>query len=159
MRLFFKWLKKVELVLACLCLAVFSVITFAQVVFRLLLNSPIAWAQEVSIFLFIWSVFLGACLVYANRGHFRVDFVYALFPAKMRAVLDYFSHLCVVAFSIVLIVFGWQLMMVNVGRVTESLAIPQAVIYLVIPLNGVLVLLHTIEQIYYRLAGKEETIV
>ena len=33
------------------------VITFAQVIFRYLLNSALPWAGELAIFLFIWIIF------------------------------------------------------------------------------------------------------
>jgi len=148
MNTFFNGLRKVETFFTCLFMAAFAIVASAQVVFRVFLNNPLAWSEEASIFLFIWSVFLGAALVYAHNAHFRVDFFVMLFPPKAQVALKYFSWALAVAFSIILIRFGYQLMLVNLTRVSPALGISQAYIYIVIPLNGILVILHVIEQIW-----------
>ena len=37
-------------------------ITFTQVIFRYILNSALPWAGELTIFFFIWVIFLGASI-------------------------------------------------------------------------------------------------
>ena len=48
-------------------------ITFAQVIFRYLLNSALPWAGELAIFLFIWIIFLGASIALMRGVHIGVD--------------------------------------------------------------------------------------
>ena len=43
-----------------------------QIFFRYVLNQPLVWPYEVSIFAFIWTVMLGAC--YAKRDNVHVVF-------------------------------------------------------------------------------------
>lgn len=156
MNLFFSLLKKVEIFFTVLFLATFSIISFAQVVFRVFLNNPLAWSEEASIFLFIWSVFLGAVLVFSHNEHFRVDFIVNLFPPKGQMILKYINWIFVGIFSVILLIFGWRIMLINANRITPALQISQMYVYAVIPLNGLLVLLHLIEQIWNDFTGQKE---
>ena len=44
--------------------------SFAQVGFRLVLDHPLAWSEELSRYLFVWLSFVGGALAVAEGSHF-----------------------------------------------------------------------------------------
>ena len=65
--------------LAAAVLATAIVILTVQVVLRFGFNRPYAWAEEVTRYLFVWVVYLGAIVSLANGTHIRVNFLSQIF--------------------------------------------------------------------------------
>ena len=61
-------------------------ITFTQVIFRYILNSALPWAGEITIFFFIWIIFLGAAITLHKGLHIGVDIFTNFFISSSRAV-------------------------------------------------------------------------
>ena len=100
-------LASVILVLSAICLLVAVALNFANIIGRYVFFSPIASAEEIMLFLFVGTVFLGNSVVGWRGQQLRMDvFVHALPPAWRRA-LDVFADLAVIAVSLILIVIGW----------------------------------------------------
>jgi TRAP-type transport system small permease protein len=71
--------------LAAALLAAVCLLTLAQVLFRYVFASPLAWSEELARFLFIWLSFLGAALCFRRGGHFHLDLLAnRLQPAAAR---------------------------------------------------------------------------
>jgi len=153
---FFTGLRKMESALLICMMAAFTIVGFMQVVFRVFLRSPLAWSQEAAVILFIWCMFLGAVMVADKHQHFRVDFFVNSLPQKLQTLMKYFSWAMIALFSLILIVYGYRFMMVSTVRVTPALRIPQMYVYTILPLNGILVILHLFEHIVNDLRGKKE---
>jgi len=153
---FFTGLRKLESALLICLMGAFTIVGFMQVVFRVFLRSPLAWSQEACVILFIWCMFLGAVMVADKHQHFRVDFFVNSFPRKLQIVMKYFGWTMIAVFSLILIVHGYRFMMVSTVRVTPALNIPQMYVYTILPLNGILVILHLFEHIVNDFRGKKE---
>ena len=134
----------------------FTVVGFMQVVFRVFLRRPLAWSQEACVILFIWCMLLGAVMVADKNQHFKVDFLVESLPEKLRTLMKYFSWIMIAVFSLLLIIYGYRFMMVNTVRVTPALRIPQMYVYTILPLNGILVILHLFEHVINDFRGKKE---
>ena len=156
MNKFFAGLRKLESALLVCLMAAFTIVGFMQVSFRVFLRSPLAWSEEACILLFIWCMFLGAVMMADKNEHFRVDFVVNLFPQKLRTLTRYFSWTMIAVFSVIMIVYGHRLMMASTVRVTPALRIPKMYAYTILPLNGILVMLHLLEHIVNEFRGKKE---
>lgn len=148
MKPFFNSLKKVEYWLLIALMVAFTIIAFLQVVFRLVVRSPLAWSEEATRYLFIWSMFLGSAVVMANSGHFNIDFVVKLFPPKIEKVFNYFAYLCIAVFSYILVKYGFVLVNQTKTQMTPALKLNMSWVYLIIPASGILMLLHLVEIIY-----------
>jgi TRAP-type C4-dicarboxylate transport system permease small subunit len=48
-------------------------LTFVQVLLRYVFSNPVAWIEEMSRYLFVWIVFLGAALAFRRGEHIQVD--------------------------------------------------------------------------------------
>ena len=65
----------IRLALAALTFAI-TVLGFANVLARNLFSAPLAWADEVMVYLMVWGVFLGAIVVTLRREHLNMDILY-----------------------------------------------------------------------------------
>lgn len=152
---FFNILKKLEKYSLMILMIAFTIISFLQVVFRLVLQQPLAWSEEASRYLFVWSTFLGAVVVLTKDEHFKIDFIIELFPKSFKKLFIYFTYLCIVAFTIVLIKYGVELQQAASNQLSPALRLNMSWVYVIIPISGVLMLVHLVEFIYNDFTKKK----
>jgi TRAP-type C4-dicarboxylate transport system permease small subunit len=87
------------------CLGAMTCIVFVSVVFRYVLNSPLAWTEELASLLFAWLTFVGAYVGARFRSHIAIDTVVIFLPASLRQVL---ARVVDVGALLLLAVFVWQ---------------------------------------------------
>ena len=75
-------------------------LNIANVVGRYFLDAPIAWAEEVMLFLQVGVVFLCAVAVSHEGRHIRMDVVLELLPPLPRRVLTYLAGFVEIAVAI-----------------------------------------------------------
>lgn len=80
-------LGRVEWLVAAAALVVMVISTALGVLFRGLLNSPLAWANDLAVLAMLWLAFIGASALYKERGHIAVDALGHLLPPRGRAWL------------------------------------------------------------------------
>lgn len=150
-------------VLSALCAVIFAVLVcdvLWGVFTRQVLNAQPAWTEELATFLLVWLALLGGVLAYADDRHLGVDVLVARFvpEARRRAILV--SHLCVLGFSLAVLVWGGQDLFRSrweSGQVLPAMGIRKAWFYLVLPLSGVLISLLAVGKLAATLRhGKEE---
>lgn len=145
-----KGLKKTSVIeyLIATMVAILSVIVLLQVVFRYGLNSPLAWTEEMSRFLLIWIVLLGAAIGIKRKSHFSVDIVTRKLPDKLREglqfVLDLF--LFILIFD-VMVINGVYLTNLTVRQISPALHIRMSYVYSAILAGGILSCLYIMEDL------------
>ena len=75
--------------------AAFSIMFLAFIVnifFRYFLNNPLTWPYEVTIFGFIWTALLGACLAQRARAHVVFGLIYDKLKPKGQLVSRLLSN-------------------------------------------------------------------
>lgn len=80
-------LGRIEWAVAAVCLVIMVIATALGVLFRGLLNSPLAWANDLAVLAMLWLAFIGASALYKERGHIAVDALGHLLPPRARAWL------------------------------------------------------------------------
>ena len=114
------------------------------------------WTEELSRFLFIWMVMLGAMIGVREGSHFEVDVWPELAP-RPAALLRIVSNLLVLVFALVFV--GWGIEFVRFGwnQHSELAELPMPFIFLAWPVAGatwVLFLGESLVQNFRVLAGK-----
>lgn len=82
-----------------LCAALVVVITVAlatQILSRYVFNAPVHMTDDIAEISLIWLTFLGAAIVYRERGHIGVDLVSSLRSDGVRRAVGVLLHLLVV---------------------------------------------------------------
>ena len=141
------------LVLSAISLLIAVALNLANIVGRYVFLSPIASAEEIMLFLFVGTVFLGNSYVGWKGRQIRMDvFLHAL-PAAWRRWLDVLADVAVIVVSIVIIVVGWPAIQMLAefdqrSQVAEiPLVLPQALIPIGLGLNALFVAVRLIENV------------
>lgn len=154
-----KYLIKLEEYILVLLIGAMTVVTFAQVFFRFVLNSPLAWSEELARYLFVWITFLGASIALYRWGHFQVDIVINLFPEKIKRIIDSAIYVLIMLFASIMVYYGFILVQYASGQLSPALQLNMAVPYLALPVSGMLIFFHALERLVFkdiRRKGDEE---
>src|SRR5262249_34598906 len=92
------------LALSALSLLMWFALSFANSVGRYVFLAPIASAEEVMLFLFVGTVFLGNSVVGWEGKQIRMDVLLHALPAPWRRALDLVADVAVIAVSVTIIV-------------------------------------------------------
>ncbi len=117
-------------------MAVLVTTTFLQVVFRFVLESPLAWTEELARYSLIWLTFLGAAYAMSLKQHILVEFFTNLFPPIGRKIFETLAVIVSMTFFILMMYQGWQLAMSAMAQTSPVLRIPMGYVYAVIPISG-----------------------
>ena len=94
------------------------------------------WTEELSRFLFIWMVMLGAMIGVREHTHFEVD-VWPDLKPRPTALLRIVSHLFVLIFALVFIWWGIEFVRFGWSQNSELAELPMAFIFMAWPVAGV----------------------
>jgi TRAP-type C4-dicarboxylate transport system permease small subunit len=123
------------------------VIVFYEVLMRYLFNSPTFWSEAMARAAMIWLVMLGLARGIRNLDNIRVDFLVDRFPQPLRSVCAWIRFAAVLAFSLVMIIYGGDLAIQNQSQINTGFEISVMWIYMAVPVSGTLILIFTLEHI------------
>ncbi|MER2192711.1 MAG: TRAP transporter small permease [Solibacillus sp.] len=131
---------------------------FYGVITRYIFNSPQAWVEEVARYTIIWGVFLGFGMALRHNHHIQVDILYDKLKPAMKRIMDIVATTISVIFCLIYTYFGFILVETRFhsGMVSLDVGIPMWIVYLILPLSGLLFLLRFIERLVNILKGKDE---
>lgn len=93
------------------------------------------WTEELSRFLFIWMIMLGAMIAVREGTHFVVDLVPELSP-RATAALAIVTNLFVLLFAGVFVWYGIEFVKFGWNQSSELAELPMPFIFLAWPLAG-----------------------
>ncbi len=138
----------IDRVLSSVCALLFAVMIAVgtyQIVARYFFNRPSTVSEELLTYSFTWLALLAAAYVFGKREHMRMGFLADRFPENRRFLLELFSEILVFLFSAVVMVYGgFSIMKLTMSQVTASLGIPMGIVYMVVPLSGILILIYSV---------------
>jgi TRAP-type C4-dicarboxylate transport system permease small subunit len=94
------------------------------------------WTEELSRFLFIWMIMLGAMIAVREGTHFVVDVLPEL-PPRPAALLQIVSNVFVLVFALVFVWWGIQFVRFGWDQTSELAELPMAFIFMAWPVAGV----------------------
>ncbi|MEX2414541.1 MAG: TRAP transporter small permease [Paenibacillaceae bacterium] len=130
---------------------------FYGVVMRYVFNDPKPWVEEVSRYAVIWGAMLGIPIALRNNHHIQVDMLYEKLPAYMRRWVDIFASSVGILFCLFYTYYGFMLVYkrYSSGMVSMDVGVPMWIIYLILPISGVMFLLRFTERLADVWRGKE----
>jgi TRAP-type C4-dicarboxylate transport system permease small subunit len=94
------------------------------------------WTEELSRFLFIWMIMLGAMIGVREGTHFIVD-VWPELEVRPGAILQIVTNVFVLAFAVVFVWWGIQFVRFGWSQTSELAELPMAFIFMAWPVAGV----------------------
>ena len=93
------------------------------------------WTEELSRFLFIWMIMLGAMIGIREHTHFEVD-VWPELSARGNALLRMISGVGVLVFALVFVWWGFAFLRFGWDQSSELAELPMGFIFLAWPMAG-----------------------
>lgn len=112
-----------------ICLTTMFVLVFANVVLRYAFNSGITWSSEMSRYLFVWLVFLGAIAAMKDNMHLNMDVVTSILPRRIKKVFFVISHLLVLYTLWLFLKGSWSMTLLTMSRLSPATNIPLGYVY------------------------------
>ena len=103
-----RFVNELEESLIAIILGLMTLITFANVIARYILNTNILWALEATVFLFAWLVLLGVSYCVKTTAHLGVDAVLNLVSPATRKVMTLIAVACCLVFTLMLLKGSWD---------------------------------------------------
>jgi C4-dicarboxylate transporter, DctQ subunit len=85
-----------------------TLIVFISVVSRYFFNNPLEWSEEITAYMFVFVVFLGAADVASRNGHIRLDFLSNRLEGGKRKFLDIIMHAIAFFWSSLICWSSWK---------------------------------------------------
>ncbi|WP_423212293.1 TRAP transporter small permease [Paracoccus yeei] len=130
------------LILFCTLLALIVMLAM-QVLFRFVLQAPLAFTEEAGRLLFAWLIFVGAARALYVSQHFMVDIVYNHVPAPLQKLFGCVSDAASIGLAIVLAYAGFR-MVLRGGQILPVLGIPAWVQTAALPVGMTLLAFHAL---------------
>lgn len=126
-----------------------------QVFCRLVIRHPLSWSEELATILFVWVTMVGSSLALKRGEHFAVELLHRKLPARLRRPAKALVALLVIVFSLILLIEGARMALLNVRVVTPAMEISRAIPFAAVPAGGLLMLLRSIEMLVRAARGRE----
>lgn len=151
---------KLEEYVLCASLVFTTLVVFAQVIMRSIFNSSLTWSEELTRYIFIWQIWLGVSIAQRDKAHIKVELLNTFVKnEKVRAVVDIFATLILIAFNIFLVAKGSELVqqMIQRGNVSGAMRLPMYYVYAALPVSSFILTLRLLGQLVEdckKMAGK-----
>ncbi|MDX6751081.1 TRAP transporter small permease [Geminicoccaceae bacterium 1502E] len=137
-----------EKVLGVLCVAAFAtmfVLGIATVVFRFLLESSLAFPDELIRYLFVWMILLGSAVAFRRNMHAAIGMFVDLVPRPLQRAALLGATAASIAFFLVLLVYGFSLTRVVQPQISPALEVSMSWVYAAIPAGALFLLIYALE--------------
>ena len=130
------------------------------VVSRYIVGKQVSWTEELACLLLVWSSFFGIALAFNSRAHLGIDLIVNMMENAPKKTAATIAHLVTLAFTVVAFLYGGCFLLHKAAFVTPNvmpaLQIPDAVMYLPIPVCGLFILYFEICNFAADLRGADE---
>ena len=152
-----KILGNLDALCACVLLACLIVLTFAGVLRRYIMRSPITWMEEIQMILFVWVVFLGGSAAFREGAHIAIEIVVDTLPKKIGGFVERFDVLLQLVILVYMFIQEWNFYFnfVQNGKTTVLLRIPYSYAYVVVPIGGALMIVSMLFGAYRQFIAKK----
>jgi TRAP-type C4-dicarboxylate transport system permease small subunit len=132
---------------------------FSNVICRYFLDASLFWYEEVSRFLLIWIVFLGAVIAYIKGDHLGIDVLLIVLPPRAKKAVVVLADLLVLIALVILFQGGWAMAADSLasGWVASSVPIPYGYVYMVAPISAGLMIIQGVIKIIADVRGAKGT--
>ncbi|MDO5980053.1 TRAP transporter small permease [Flavivirga sp. MEBiC05379] len=131
-------------------MAVMVVNVLWQVFTRFVIGTPSSFTDELARYLMIWVGVLGAAYISGRRMHVAIDLLPTRLNKEGQQKLKIISNSIIILFCFfAMVIGGVRLVYITftLEQYSPALQIPLAVVYLVIPISGLLIIYYKISDI------------
>ncbi|MEC3905512.1 TRAP transporter small permease [Tamlana sp. 2201CG12-4] len=145
--------KKVDKILGGILALIMGVMVLNvlwQVFTRFVVGTPSSFTDELARYLMIWVGVLGAAYISGKRMHVAIDLLPSKLNKKGQIRLKVVISVLIILFCFAaLVIGGFRLVYITytLEQYSPALQMPLALVYLVIPLSGILIIYYKVSDI------------
>ncbi|PID02497.1 C4-dicarboxylate ABC transporter permease [Sporosarcina sp. P2] len=127
------------------------VLVFLQVLARYVFNISVGWSAELARYLLIWITWISMSYTIRKNDHIKITFLVDRLPVNVQKIVQVIVILLWSVFAFVMAIVGTQVVQTIklMGQKTSTLGLPMWVVYLIIPIGGVLMLIRLVQRLYF----------
>ncbi|MBA6152867.1 TRAP transporter small permease [Gelidibacter maritimus] len=151
-----KFRRKIDLYLGYILVVIMGVMVINvlwQVFTRFVMGDPSSFTDELARYLMIWVGVLGAAYISGKRMHVAIDLLPNRLSKAKQMLLKMLVNFIIILFCFTaLVVGGLRLVYITyvLDQHSPALQIPLALVYLIIPISGILIIYYKISDIYLK---------
>ncbi len=155
-----KWINRnAEKALTSILLAAIVLLIFGNVFMRYIMNASLSWGEELTLWLFVWFVWLGVSYAFHTGDHVRITVLRDVLSERARLFADVVIALLVLGFLLVLTVECIKLIMMPFVASQKSvvLGLPIPILYASAPVGAGLSAIRVVQHLIRTLRLIAET--
>ena len=136
-----KWLNdNLEAALGGALLAGVVLLITVQVIMRYVFQNALSWSEELTLWTFIWFIWIGISYAFKERKHVKVTFFQDLLPIKAKAALEVVIDISVIVFLLIMTYQSYKLISLPyvLSQKSVVLNLPIAILYASAPVGSLL---------------------
>lgn len=150
-----RWLSRLAMTIAALCLILMTAAIGWQVFARYVLQAAPAWAEQAALVMMMWLILLGAAAGVRERFHISVSAATDAMPPRWAAACRYSALFILLLFGVAMGVYGADLVARTWAHEISGLAISRGIAYTPIPVSGWMIALFSSEWLIAARRGQE----
>ena len=139
-----KLLSTAIVAIACAGMAAITLIICLQVIRRYIFGTSFAWAEELSLYIEVYVIFLASGYALGTGQHICMDLVVSKVPYPVAIVMNKLSALVCLAFSLAITYYCYLFMMAETGQKMAALPGYKWMVYLAMVIGGALMVLYSV---------------
>jgi C4-dicarboxylate transporter DctQ subunit len=148
MRKFYEKLILILQAYAAILILVMLGVVLMGVYYRYIAYQALSWYDEFAGYILVWVTMYGSVVGLARGKHICFETLVEKLPQGKQRVVEAFGTLCVLGFSLVLLVSGWVLVREMAEETAVSVPEVKMVwVYSVMPISGALMVLISVVQL------------
>lgn len=122
------FIKNFEELIASICLAIMTSVSFINVILRYFFHSPLIWGDEFAMLMMTWAVFLGISAAFKRNIHLGMEFFVNKLSKNKRLILEgILMIICFILFAFLAIVS--LVLILKTMKKSQIIGIPYGYIY------------------------------
>jgi TRAP-type C4-dicarboxylate transport system permease small subunit len=145
------------IVLSGLALVAITIMIPCGVFMRYVMNDPLQWPEPASVIMMVFFSFVGGAAIYRANQQIAVEALMKAVAPRTRAVMEWAVHACMLLIAAFMLGYGVHLCVVTWGNtIAEFPSLSTGVVYMPIPIGGLLTLLFIVEKIWLGEPPKDD---
>ncbi len=134
-------------------LSVMVFITFILVISRFIFSYSFPWVEELTRYLMVWLMLLGAAVVLRTDKHISVNFFADYFSDSLKTILNIIFQLLIISYLVILAVVGYRTANMMWILKSPSMGFSLFWVYLALPVSSVMMIVYAVNKIVDYIAG------
>jgi TRAP-type C4-dicarboxylate transport system permease small subunit len=151
-----------RLYVACIALSGLGLVAITLMIpsgvfMRYVMNDPLQWPEPASVIMMVFFSFVGGAAVYRANQQIAVEALMRAVGPRSRTAMQWGVHACMLLIAAFMLGYGVHLCQITWGNsIAEFPSLSVGVVYMPIPIGGLLTLLFIVEKMWLGEPPKDD---